>query len=43
MLIEAMEYVIFRLPNLAGVRDFMADYDIVRHTLLQWGPAFPGL
>jgi hypothetical protein len=43
MLIEDMEYVIFRDLDPARVRDFMADYDMLRRTLLQWGPAFPGL
>jgi hypothetical protein len=42
MLIEDMEYVIFRPPDPPAVRD-LADYDILRHTLLQWSPAFPGL
>ncbi|MBB3258679.1 hypothetical protein F4827_003548 [Paraburkholderia bannensis] len=29
MLIEAIEYVIFRHPNLAAVRDFMADHGLL--------------
>ncbi|WP_116147348.1 hypothetical protein [Paraburkholderia sp. BL27I4N3] len=90
MLIQDIEYVIFRHPGLAAVRDFMVDkgykhrwgigrhfhgsqifdywtdpagfhvehyvdgdlvnsdsptlsYPFGRETLLQWGPAFPGL
>jgi hypothetical protein len=34
MLIEDMEYAFFT-PRLPSIRDFMADYGILRHTLLQ--------
>jgi hypothetical protein len=43
MLIEDIEYVGCRRPDLTEVRDVMVDYGILRHMLLHWRVAFPGL
>ncbi|MCP3717758.1 hypothetical protein [Paraburkholderia sp. CNPSo 3281] len=44
MLIEDIEYVIFRHPDLAAVRDFMVDYGLLdrQQGVAAMGSGFPG-